>query len=132
MVSIQHLSAYANDPQRAAEDLAALTGGSAAPFHPLPGAWVCLFDRSWSGPLLELYPRTAALARGDDGAPVFSTLSAPATGAGTHVNLEVGRSRAEVERLCAERGLPCAWRGYGGFLDVWLDDGLLVECVCAK
>ncbi len=130
VVTIQHASVYADDPQRAAEHLAALCGGTVESFHPLRGGWVCLFDRTWHGPLLELYPRTTRLiaVKGDVG---FAKLDEPATGAGTHFNLKVERTRGELEKICAERGLKCSWRGWAGFLDVWVEDGLLVELVCS-
>ena len=130
MVTIEHASVYADDPKRAAEHLAALCGGAVEAFHPLPGGWVCLFDGTWSGALLELYPRTSRLVsrEGDVG---FAKLRSPATGAGTHFNLKVDRSRAELERICTARGLTFSWRSWAGFLDVWIEDGLLVELVCS-
>ncbi|MBL8954459.1 MAG: hypothetical protein JNK82_27015 [Myxococcaceae bacterium] len=130
MVTIEHASAYAHDPQRAAEHLAALCGGKAEPFHPNPGAWVCLFDRTWSGPFIELYPRTSRLSlKGDE--ITFEAMPVAAAGAGTHFNLRVDRTRPQLEQLCAERGLTHGWRAWAGFLDVWLDEGLMVELVCS-
>jgi len=127
VVTIEHASAYADDPQRAAEHLAALCGGTAAPFHPLPGGWMCMFG---GGAFLELYPRTARLVS-REGDVAFAELQPAATGAGAHFNLKVDRTRAELERICDERGLKHGWRAWAGFLDVWLDDGLLVELVCS-
>ena len=126
MTTIQHASTYADDPKRAAEHLAAICGGTVRRFLPLEGGWVCLFDR---GAFLELYPRTARLVDlgGDVG---FAELPTPATGAGVHFNLRVERTRAEVEAICARRGLRCSPRPGMGFLDVWIEEGLLVECVC--
>jgi hypothetical protein len=129
MVTIEHASVYADHPRRAAEHLAALCGGHVEAFHPLEGAYVCLFEGDWQGPLLELYPRTARLvSRGGDIG--FEELETKASGAGTHFNLKLDRTRAEVEATCRERGLPCTWRAWAGFLDVWVDEGLLIECVC--
>lgn len=129
MVSIEHASAYAHDPRSAAEHLAALCGGSVAAFHPLPGAWVCHFGLAGTGPFIELYPRTSRYAL-RDGEIRFEALPEPARGAGAHLNLRVDRTRAELEALCAERGLKHGWRAWAGFLDVWLDEGLMVELVC--
>ncbi len=130
-IRIQHGSAYAHDPEHAAGALAALTGGVARAFHPCPGAWVCFLggdDEHWSGPLIELYPRSVRLAS-EAGEVVFRPLPPPHTarGAGTHFNLAVGATRGELERICAAQGLTCSWRGWAGFLDVWLDDDLLIE-----
>ena len=127
MVTIQHASAYADEPRRAADALAAVCGGRVTEFLPLKGGWVCLFG---DGCFIELYPRSARLKNlGDDVG--FEALPSLASGAGTHFNLKIDRSRAEVERACAELGLRCAPRPGMGFLDVWIEDGLLVECVCS-
>jgi hypothetical protein len=130
MIRINHASAHAHDPKAAAEHLAALIGGSVVPFHPLAGAWACLFEGSWSGAFLELYPRTHGLHAGKGGAVGFRALAPPANGGGAHFNVTVSKSRAELEAICASRGLVCSWRGWGGFLDVWIDEDLLVELVC--
>jgi len=129
MVTIEHASAYAHDPQKVSEHLAALCGGRAAPFHPLPGASVCLLGHDWTEPFIEFYPRSTRIALKDGGIG-FEAMPAPATGAGTHLNLRVDRTRAELEAICAERGLAHGWRAWAGFLDVWLDEGLMVELVC--
>ena len=130
-IRIQHGSAYAHDPERAARVLAALTGGVARAFHPCPGAWVCFLggeDDDWSGPLIELYPRTVRLAS-EDGEVVFRPLPrrGEARGAGTHFNLAVDASRETLERICAKERVACSWRHWAGFLDVWIDDDLLIE-----
>jgi hypothetical protein len=127
-IRLNHGSTYARDPKRVAEHLAALTGGTVQPFHPLEGAWVCLLGEDWSGPLIEFYPRTATLAH-DQGQVQFRPLERGAEGGGTHFNLSVPRSRATLERTCLERGLAYTWRDWAGFLDVWLEEDLLIECV---
>ena len=127
MVTIQHASAYADDPKRACEALAAICGGRVTEFLPLKGGWVVLFG---AGAFLELYPRGARLV--DTGGDVgFAALPSPATGAGVHFNLRLDRTRAQVEKACAELGLRCSPRPGMGFLDVWIEEGLLVECVCS-
>jgi hypothetical protein len=128
MTTINHASAYAHDPRAAAEHLAALGGGRAARFEPLPGAWAVLFEGTWEGAMIELYPRDKTFAL-RDGAIGFHDLSPPARGAGTHFNLSVDKTRQELESLCAARGLTCSWRGWAAFLDVWVDEELLVELV---
>lgn len=126
---INHASAYAADPEAAAAHLVALAGGTAEPFHPLPGGWACLFDGSWTGCFLELYPKMHRIYH--DGTSVgFRPMEEPVRGAGTHFNITVDRSRAEIEAICKERGLACSWRDWAGFLDVRIDDDLIVEIVC--
>lgn len=126
---IHHASMYAHEPKRAASLLAALTGGTVESFHPLRGAWVCLFDGTWEGPLVEFYPRTHTLAQ-QGGTVAFQKLGSRAQGSGTHLNLGLPRTRAWVEEFCKAEGLICAFRDWAGFLDVWLEDDLLVEIVC--
>jgi hypothetical protein len=131
-VRINHASMYAGDPQRAAEHLAAIVGGTVQPFHPLPGAWVCLFEEdNWKGGLVEFYPRTSTLAH-EEGQITFRALSTPARGGGSHLNLSVPRTRQLLEALCRERNLTCAWRDWASLLDVWLEDDVLIECVSTR
>ncbi len=127
---INHASVYAHDPKRAAEHLAALSGGVVRSFHPCEGAWVCLLEGdTWSGSLIEFYPRSVTLAH-RDGEVRFEALARPASGGGTHFNLSLPKSRTALEQICRERGLTHGWRDWAGFLDVWLEGELLIECVC--
>jgi hypothetical protein len=128
---INHASVYAIDPKAAAEHLVALVGGNIQAFHPLEGGWAALFEGSWTGTFLELYPKTHRIFH--DGSKVgFTELEEPARGAGTHFNISVDKSRAEIEAICKERGLACTWRDWAKFLDVRIDDDLIVEIVCQK
>jgi hypothetical protein len=128
---INHGSVHALDPRRAAEHLAALTGGLGRPFHPCDGAWVCFLsgqDEDWEGQLIEFYPQSITLAA-ESGHLVFrETKLAPRT-TGTHFNVSIARARKDLQRVCAQRGLTCSWRDWQGLLEVWLEEGLLVECV---
>jgi hypothetical protein len=130
-VKINHGSAYARDPRRAAEHLAALTGGLARPFHPCEGAWVCFLsgkEDDWDGQLLEFYPRNVLLSA-DGGKLVFRTTKSTPRGAGTHFNLSIPKTRAALEAKCAELGVTSSWRDWQGLLEVWLESDLLIECV---
>src|SRR5687768_3265640 len=129
MAQIHHGSAHADDPKRAAENLAAIVGGKVEAFHPVPGGWACLFDGSWDGTFLELYPKTHGIVQ-KEGGPGFVELAARPTGVGTHFNISVEKTRAEVEGICKERGLRFSWRDWAKLLDIWIDDALLVEIVC--
>lgn len=127
-VRLNHASVQVTDPERAARDLAALTGGSVAEFHPVPGGFVCFFNGAdWDGALIELYPRTVALAH-RDGAVFFRANDKPGAG-GTHFNLSIPRTREELEAICRQRGLPHSWRSWQSLLEVWLDDDVMIECV---
>jgi len=128
MIRLNHLSTYARDPERAAAHLAALVGGSTRPFGSLAGGWICFLNApSIDAEFIEFYPRAATLVN-VGGHPKFADLADGARGSGTHVNLSVPRPRAELEAICAARGLKCA-TGRANLLDVWLEEDLLVELV---
>ena len=129
MPSINHASVYADNPKLAAEHLAALVGGNVETFHPLPGGYACLFDGSWTGTFLELYPKTHRIGL-EAGKVGFFPFPEGARGSGTHFNITVDKTRSELEAICKERGLSCAWRGWASFLDVLVEDDLVIELVC--
>jgi hypothetical protein len=128
-VRINHGSVQAKEPKRAAENLAALTGGDVQPFHPLEGAWVCFLNRgeNWDGQLIEFYPLSTTLSI-ESGRLEFRQRKS-AIGHGTHFNLTVPNSRRALEQICREREITCSWRDWQGLLEVWLEEGLLIECV---
>jgi len=133
---IGHVSVYAHDPKAAASALAGLIGGQIAPFPPHHGAWVCFLasDRvGWEFEFIEIYPRNIRLAAGDGSArPRFVGVEGGmATGAGSHVNLVVPMTADAIEVACKRVGLPHGWR-WSGLMDVWLDEGLMVELVPGK
>ena len=133
--TISHISLYADDPQFVAAALASLIGGHAAPFPPCAGGWVCFLSAAraaWSHEFIEFYPRHAQLARTPGAVrPLFMPVEGgPATGAGSHVNLMLPMTAAQIEAACASSGLLHAWR-WNGLMDVWLEDRLMVELVPA-
>mmetsp|Transcript_31515 Transcript_31515/g.90366 ORF Transcript_31515/g.90366 Transcript_31515/m.90366 type:complete len:155 (+) Transcript_31515:84-548(+) len=141
-VRLNHLSVYAHDPKKVATDLAYLVGGHAEQNGPLQDAWVCFLNKPEQTPVnlldpavsdfVEVYPRTAKLVIGSDGRAGFEEFDARMEkGSGTHFNLCVPKPKDELEALCRDRGLRCAWRGYLPLLDVWLEEepALLVELV---
>ena len=132
-VRIGHCSVYADDPQTAAETLAKLVGGQAAPFPPHPGGWVCFLSAQrvdWAFEFIEFYPRDTQLARVDGHTrPKFSPVEGGlATGAGSHVNLVLPQSSADIEAACARLDRPHGWR-WAGLMDFWLEPRLMVELV---
>ena len=132
-VRIIHSSIYANNPEKAALDLAALVDGIVKPFPPVKGGWVCfLNDENWSsGEFIEFYPKSVKL-KNKSGNPIFQENKQDVSGVGTHFNLSVPKSRDELELICKKRNLENAWRGWGGFRDVWLEDNILIECVSSN
>jgi hypothetical protein len=131
--SILHISLNARDPAVAADHLAALVGGLAAPFHPVAGAYVCFLNgrEDWGAPLIELYPRDVGLSL-RDGKMAFRDLPDAIAATGAHVNLAVTKTRAELEDICHRRGLARHWRDWQHLLEVWLDEDLLIECVPSR
>ncbi len=133
---IGHVSVYADDPQQAAETLADLLGGRAAPFPPHAGGWVCFLSAEradWQHEFIEFYPRDTQLVRIDSKTPrpMFAPVEGGrATGAGSHVNLIVPLTASEVEAACARSGKLHGWR-WPGLMDLWLDERLMVELVPA-
>jgi len=131
-----HVSVYAHEPKAAASALAGLIGGQIAPFPPHDGAWVCFLssDRvGWEFEFIEIYPRNIRLAPVEDSTrPRFVRVEGGlATGAGSHVNLVVPMTAEAIETACKLVGLPYGWR-WQGLMDVWLDEGLMVELAPGK
>jgi len=129
-VHIIHSSVYATDPEKAASNVAALIDGIVKPFFPLEGAWVCFLNgENWDGgEFLEFYPKSMKISN-NSGNPEFLKNSEGVSGVGTHFNLSVLKTRADLELICQERNLKCAPRGWGNVLDVWIEENLLIECV---
>jgi hypothetical protein len=129
---INHGSVHARAPRAAAEALAELTGGVVAPFHPCDGAWVSFHgpEEDWDGPHIEFYPPSVTLAH-DDGKLAFRQTKSAPRGVGTHFNVTVPKTRRELEAICARRGIACSWRDWQALLEVWIEDGVLIECVPA-
>ena len=125
---LMHSSIYADNPEKAAKDLSKLISGSAKPFHPCEGAWICfLNDEDWQAELIEFYPKSIRLCQQGDEV-VFRAAQLSDTGVGTHFNLHIPKSRAQLEKTAHDLNLRCSWRTWAGLLDVWLEQGILIEC----
>jgi hypothetical protein len=127
---ILHVSLNARDPATAAQHLAELVGGVAIPFHPVEGAFVCFLGtkEDWNGPLIELYPRTTTLVL-QKGKLAFREIAEGINASGAHVNIALDKTREQIEATCDHRGIVHHWRDWQELVEVWLDDGLLIECV---
>jgi hypothetical protein len=127
---ILHVSLNARDPGTAARHLAEVVGGVAVPFHPVEGAFVCFLGdkEDWAGPLIELYPRTTTVVL-QKGKMAFREIAGGINASGAHVNIALGKTREQIESTCDRRGIVHHWRDWQGLVEVWLDDGLMIECV---
>ncbi len=125
---LKHLSLAVRDPKTVADKLAKLTQGEPAPFHPVPGGWVCLWG-GWEGQFVEFYPKGTVVYLSDEGGD-FKTDS-KAHGQPVHLNLSIGGSTEDVVALAKKLGCPYHFRpGSGGPLhEVWLEQDFMVELV---
>ena len=131
--TIGHTSVYADNPQIAATIFARLIGSHAAPFPPHAGGRFCFLSASrtpWSNEFIEFYSRDTQPARTPSAIrPMFMSVDGGrATGTGSHVNVVLPASVAQIETACATSGRPHAWR-WKGLMDLWLEERLMVELV---
>lgn len=124
---ISHVSIPAREPARVARVIAELVDGEALRFPPGgPDAWII-----WSrdGQIeLQVVPRGAWLAPGDDGATVVA--GEARGGSETHVALVVERPAAELVAIARREGWRCGIHDRGGFFrstEVWLEDAFFLE-----
>ncbi len=127
-MALLHLSVNAKEPQKIADFLAGLLGGSAMPFPPFPDSWIAFSERD-DGTAIEVYPLTHRLTAGDvqvhcatDGAPdeaatfVHAAIGSPLPG-------DAILKRAEAEnwtaRICNRGPFEC--------VEIWLENRLLIE-----
>ena len=128
-----HLSLTATDTARVAVVLAELLGGMAVvdcPSPPFPAGarYVCSFDER--GSMVEVLPAGVAYRRGPGDMP-RAQLDGPRPEAGSaaHALFLTTLGRADVERIAAREGWPCAFVDTGLFqvIAVWLEGTQLVE-----
>ena len=100
--ALRHLSIGVNDPKRAVEAVAALTRGNVQSFHPVKGAYVCLWP-DWDGQFVEFYPETVQLVLTDEGAD-FQPGENTSKFSSTHLNLETDLTGEEVKNIAARFG----------------------------
>ena len=123
-----HSSIYADDPKKAAMDLSVLVNGSAKKFHPCEGAWICfLNDEDWEAELIEFYPKSIQLQQ-EGNEVVFKEVKLTDVGVGTHFNLHIPKTKTQLEEIAGTLKLKCSWRSWAGLLDIWLEQGILIEC----
>lgn len=130
IAKLKHLSCAVANPRRAADALAKLTQGQVEPFHPLPGAFVCLWG-GWENQFVELYPKGKGIVPGDgDDGGDFADVDSFTRGS-VHLNLDTEVSAEEIKKIAAEFGYRYCYRPKSGgpLHEVWLENELLVELV---
>ena len=127
-----HSSVYADNPEKAAKHLSALVDGHVKEFHACEGAWVCfLNDEDWESELIEFYPKSIQLHQ-DENEIVFKKTQLNNVGVGTHFNLHIHKTRAQLEEIASALKLNYSWRLWANLLDIWLERGILLECKPTK
>lgn len=123
-----HSSVYADNPKKAATNLSELVSGSVKKFHPCRGAWICfLNDEDWEAELIEFYPKSVQLHQEGEQI-VFKETKLSNVGVGTHFNLHIPKSRTQLEEIADSLKLNHSWRSWASILDIWLEQGILIEC----
>ena len=126
---IHHLSIAAREPQRAAEVLAELMGGTAVPFPPNPGSFFALqLDEHGSG--VEVYPAGTHLEpNGNTGGSFKKEPAAGRAYGSTHFALSVQTDKATVEAVAKRAGWQCFDCNRGPFhvVEVWVENETMVE-----
>jgi hypothetical protein len=128
-VVIKHLSLGVKDPKRAADAVAELSKGNVESFHPVKGAYVCLWP-DWRGQFVEFYPKEIQLLPTAEGAE-FQSVRNTSEFSSTHINLETDLTGDEVETIAGRYGYHHFFRpGDGGPRhEVWIENTLLIELV---
>jgi hypothetical protein len=124
---IHHLSIAAREPQKAADVLAELMGGTAVPFPPHPGSFFALqMDDHGSG--VEVYPAGTQLEPGGEVGGSFIRTEPRGYGA-THFALSVPTDGATVQAIAERAGWKCFDCNRGPFhvIEVWVENNTMVE-----
>jgi len=126
---LKHISLGVKDPQRAADALAELTKANVRPFHPVNGAYVCLWP-DWSGQFVEFYPKQVRLVPTAEGAD-FQSVGDSTEFSSTHINLDTDLTGDEVKAIADRYCFKHLFRpSDGGPLhEVWIENALLIELV---
>jgi len=137
---IHHISIPARDPVHVATVLAEMIDGRAYRFSgPLPGATMAVSGDP-HGTMIEVYPDTVAMARGDGEAPVaYTQVPANDSFMPFHVLLSVPLERAAIEAIGARAGWRTRFFGRAApglppvfhVIEVWVENRILFEVVPA-
>ncbi|MEM9798413.1 MAG: hypothetical protein AAF919_18125 [Pseudomonadota bacterium] len=126
-MTLLHMSITARSPKAMAEAIARLSGGTALPFPPCPGAWIA-FTADDDGTAVEVYPSGTRLARG---AKAVSFQSGPPdrSPSATHLALASPLDVAGIETVAEAAGWLCRRCDRGPFecLEIWTGEDLLLE-----
>ncbi|HEY0412955.1 MAG TPA: hypothetical protein VGD66_07430 [Allosphingosinicella sp.] len=131
-----HLSADAEDPQRAAELVAELWGGRAYPFPPVgKGSWVAMAGDA-RNTTFEFYRRGTELHPGEGEAEGYAVEAKGRGFVPTHAAIATSLTTEEVKAAAARHGAPAKHcvRGGGLFavIEVWIEGRFLIEVLTAE
>ena len=132
-----HCSIDAEDPKRVAEVLAALFGGSAAPFPPIANGWLAMAgdDRAT---LIEIYPRGTILfeQEGDQDADGrIDEVACRIRGSATRFAMATQLTSDQVHAIAQREGWSAKYRRRGcmfGVIEMWLDNERMIEVLTAE
>lgn len=122
-----HVSLNADAPEPVARFIAAMTGGVAQPFYPIPGAWMA-FGPEDDGRCVEIYPLETRLLPGphqvafEDRAPerdVTYAHIALCTPLGPEQVIDAAKAHGWQARLASRGPFEC--------VEVWVENRLMLE-----
>lgn len=126
---IHHISIPASHPQRVAEALAKIWGGTAVPFPVNPGSYMALSHDEY-GTMIEVYPLGTELVPGSGEQQVqFSQNTHPSQFHPVHAAISVNTSQAQIEEVAVQEGwrvLRCQ-RGHFEVMEFWIENHLMLE-----
>ena len=123
-----HLSIEADDPQRTAEVLAEIWGGTALPFPPVGvGSWMA-FHGADNGTMIEVYPRGTVLTETDSDA--VGAIGEQRRASATHFAMSTDLPLERIYEIAAREGWTskyCRRGGKFGVIEVWIDGCQMIE-----
>ena len=128
---IFHISIPAADPAAAAATLAAIVGGVALPFHPVPGARIIFYGDA-DGTAIEVYPDDTVLEPGQQ--MLAATRADAPHRVGFHAAIATPLPTDRVFELAEQAGWPVRLCSRGPFelIELWVDNRVLVEVLTPR
>jgi hypothetical protein len=130
-----HVSIEADDPRHAAEIVAELFGGAAAPFPPVtPGSWIALAgdDR---GTAIEFYPRGTEIHEVPGDHDATGLRVEPRRNNATHFAMATKLGQDEVLAIARREGWPAKYRKRGGafgVIEIFVEGCQMIEVLTAE
>lgn len=126
-MSLLHVSINAENPERVAQFLARLMGGTVLPFPPFPDCWLA-FTEEDDGSAIEVYPLTHTLHAGEK--QIACDVGERVSGQSfVHVAITSSMSDAQITDVARAEGWLTRKCDRGPFhcVEVWLENRLLIE-----